>query len=128
MTENEKYISLKEAAEISGYSADYVGQLIRQGKLPGKQVFSHVSWMTTEDAVRAYIEEKGKVSLSKYGAFQALKDRYVSVETAIAVSRALLVGVTVVVSILSLIALIMFVLAFDNRLQGNAFDTSEYAR
>lgn len=49
-----KYISLKEAAEISGYAPDYIGQLIRKGKLPGKQVYSNVAWVTTEDAIRAY--------------------------------------------------------------------------
>lgn len=47
-------ISLKEAAKISGYSSDYVGQLIRQGKIPGKQVYLNIAWMTTADAVLAY--------------------------------------------------------------------------
>jgi hypothetical protein len=56
----EKYISLKEAASLSGYTPDYVGQLIRRGKLPGKQVFSHVAWMTTEDALQEYMENNRK--------------------------------------------------------------------
>ena len=43
----DKYITLKEAAEISGYAPDYIGQLIRGGKLDGKQVFSNVAWVTT---------------------------------------------------------------------------------
>lgn len=55
MTENDKnLISLKEAAKISGYSADYIGQLIRAGKIPGKQVYVNVAWMTTAEAVLAY--------------------------------------------------------------------------
>ena len=53
--DHRKYISLKEAAKISGYSADYVGQLIRNGKLEGKQVFSNVAWMTTEEAIQKYL-------------------------------------------------------------------------
>ena len=56
----QKFISLKEAAQISGYTPDYVGQLIRRGKLPGKQVFSNVSWVTTEEALKDYIENNGK--------------------------------------------------------------------
>ncbi len=60
MTKKEEYISLREAAAISGYSPDYVGQLIRSGKLPGKQVFANVAWMTTPEAVREYMEQKGK--------------------------------------------------------------------
>lgn len=62
MAKNNDFISLKEAAKISGYSADYLGQLIRSGKLPGKQVFSNVSWVTTEDAVVAYMKSGGKVN------------------------------------------------------------------
>jgi len=60
MTLNEQnLINLRDAAEISGYSADYVGQLIRSGKIPGKQVYSNVQWMTTAEAVLAY-KNKGK--------------------------------------------------------------------
>ena len=56
--QNKEFISLKEASEISGYSPDYVGQLIRSGKLPGKQVFQQIVWMTTENDLRAYMEAK----------------------------------------------------------------------
>lgn len=53
MTEK-NLISLKEAAKESGYSADYIGQLIRTGKIPGKQVYTNISWMTTAEAVLDY--------------------------------------------------------------------------
>ncbi len=56
----EKYISMKEAASLSGYTSDYVGQLIRGGKLPGKQVFSHVAWMTTQEALEEYMDNNKK--------------------------------------------------------------------
>ncbi len=59
MGKDSKYISLKEASKISGYSSDYIGQLIRSGKLPGKQVFSNVAWMTTEKDIKEY-KEKNK--------------------------------------------------------------------
>ena len=62
METNDELISLKEAASLSGYSADYIGQLIRSGKISGKQVFSNVSWMTSEKAVREYIEKDKKKS------------------------------------------------------------------
>ena len=52
-----KYISLKEAAEISGYSQDYLGQLIRKGRLPGKKVYVNVAWMTTEDDLAQYMKQ-----------------------------------------------------------------------
>ena len=99
----EKYISLKEAASLSGYTPDYVGQLIRRGKLPGKQVFSHVAWMTTEEALQAYIEKNKKGST--YKAPSRWRDHVASITTFSTVSK-LVVGATltfVVVFILFLI-------------------------
>jgi hypothetical protein len=61
MAKKDEYISLREAAAMSGYSSDYVGQLIRSGKIPGKQVFANVAWMTTPEAIREYMEQKGRV-------------------------------------------------------------------
>ena len=49
-----KLISLKEAAQLTGYSSDYIGQLIRNGKIPGKQVYANIQWMTTLDAIKDY--------------------------------------------------------------------------
>ncbi len=51
----EKYITLKEAAKLSGYAPDYLGQLIRKGKLRGKQIYLNVAWVTTEEALRDYM-------------------------------------------------------------------------
>lgn len=58
MKQKDTYISLKEASQISGYAPDYIGQLIRSGKLPGKQVYTNIAWMTTEEAIREYMERR----------------------------------------------------------------------
>jgi hypothetical protein len=50
-----EYITLKEAAKISGYSADYIGQLIRKGKIRGRQVYTNIAWVTTKEDLRAYL-------------------------------------------------------------------------
>ncbi len=55
-----KYITLKEAAKLSGYAPDYLGQLIRKGKLKGKRIFLNEAWVTTEEDVRAYLVSDGK--------------------------------------------------------------------
>ncbi len=60
--EGAHYITLKEAAKISGYSPDYLGQLIRKGKLAGKQVYLNVAWVTTEKALRGYLEDNKAVT------------------------------------------------------------------
>ena len=56
----DKYITLKEAGEISGYSSDYVGQLIRQGKISGKQFYCNVAWVTTKQEIDKYLDNKSK--------------------------------------------------------------------
>lgn len=48
-------ISLKEAASRFGYSADYIGQLIRRGKIDGVQVPTNIVWMTTVEAMERYV-------------------------------------------------------------------------
>lgn len=126
-TKDSDYISLKQAAELSGYSSDYVGQLIREGKIPGKQIFTNVAWVTTEAAVRKYIANKGRTTPAKYGAFHIMKERYSSIDGLLQLSRIVLLAVTVLVSILTLIALVMFVLAFDASLERNSMETTMYA-
>jgi hypothetical protein len=64
---------LKEASQISGYAPDYIGQLIRKGKLSGKQVYSSVAWMTTEKALREYIRDMGEAKVSRVEAGPASK-------------------------------------------------------
>lgn len=55
------YITLKEAAELANYTPDYVGQLIRAGKIKGEQVYSSVAWVTTKEEVDAYLSDKSRV-------------------------------------------------------------------
>lgn len=65
MKSKEKWISLKEAAKISGYSADYIGELIRKGKIPGKQVYCNIAWTTRAEALLEYKEREKKRKESK---------------------------------------------------------------
>ncbi len=62
MNDDKNLISLKEASQKTGYSPDYIGQLIRSGKIFGKQVYYNVAWMTTIDAV---LEYKGKAKQNR---------------------------------------------------------------
>jgi len=59
------YITLKEASERFGYAPDYIGQLIRKGKIEGKQVYANVAWVTTEEAMVAYKAEAGEKRAAK---------------------------------------------------------------
>jgi hypothetical protein len=78
---DEKYISLREASKISGYSPDHIGYLIRTGKIPGRMVYTGVSWQTTREAILAYKnrqqKKKGKANLKEKinEGFSSLKSR-----------------------------------------------------
>ncbi len=73
MPNEEKLISLKEAAAISGYSSDYIGQLIRGGKIFGKQVYYNVAWMTTKEAVMSY-KSLGESKKERFSMINWLKE------------------------------------------------------
>lgn len=48
--DQKKYISSKQAAEITGYAKDYVGQLCREGRVPARLVGR--SWYVLESAIQ----------------------------------------------------------------------------
>jgi len=75
MDDKNNYISLKEAAKISGYTSDYVGQLIRKGKISGKQVFSNVAWVTTEKAIKQYLNKDKEKNNTKTNQYQNFKKK-----------------------------------------------------
>ncbi len=56
------YITLKEASERFGYAPDYIGQLIRKGKVEGKQVYANVAWMTTAEAIEEYMSQEKRTA------------------------------------------------------------------
>lgn len=71
-----EYLTLKQASERFGYSPDYIGQLIRKGKIEGKQIVANVAWVTTEAAMRDYIA--GNTSLSAVSARPPFAERFFS--------------------------------------------------
>jgi len=60
----EKIISLKNAAENSGYHPDYLGSLIRNGKLEGKKIGRN--WFTTEKAVKDFMASQKFLPLKDF--------------------------------------------------------------
>ncbi|MDO8604365.1 MAG: hypothetical protein Q7K40_03130, partial [bacterium] len=53
-----KYISLQEAASLCKYSQEYLSLRARQGKLKAKKIKSR--WVTTEEWLITYTQDKGK--------------------------------------------------------------------
>ena len=111
-----KYITLKEAAEMSGYSADYLGQLIRGGKLHGKQVFLNVAWMTTEDAVLDYMKDS-KTGSTKQGFIQQFKKQLFSPETLSNMYELVIWVAVVIFGLFALFLVYVFSVSVDHRLE-----------
>ncbi len=56
----DEYISLKEAAKLSGYSSDYIGYLIRTKKIKGKSISLGKTWVINPETVLNYKIKKKK--------------------------------------------------------------------
>ena len=52
----DRLISLPEAAEIYGFSADYLGHLARKGRLKAQKVGN--TWVTTPADIEVYIRSR----------------------------------------------------------------------
>jgi len=70
----EKIISLKKAAENSGYHPDYLGSLIRNGKLEGKKIGRN--WFTTEKAIKDFQATQKFLPLKDF-IFFLIKPRFI---------------------------------------------------
>jgi len=122
----DKFISLKEAAELSGYSSDYIGQLIRQGKLPGKQVFLNVAWMTTKEAVEEYMR-KGSKNADAPTKFSDLREMIMSSRMFAAAFR---VVVWFAIGVFALFILLLFYVlsvTIDHKINQGYLDKIEHA-
>ncbi len=65
-------ISLSEASKISGYNQDYLGSLIRSGKLKGEKIGRN--WVTTNEDVEKFLKKSKpkafwRIALSRFASF-----------------------------------------------------------
>lgn len=122
-----KYITLKEASALSGYSSDYIGQLIRNGKISGKRVYANPVWMTTRDDLFEYLnlnrsndnlDEKNLNNLSSK--FKTWKTKIRSQLELVKLYKGILYFTITVSVIFSLFVFYIFSVNFDARLnQGS---------
>ncbi len=56
------YISLKKASDISGYHSDYIGALIRSGKINGRKIGNR--WTVSESGIKTHFSKKHYVPVS----------------------------------------------------------------
>jgi len=127
MAKKEEFISLKEAAKMSGYTPDYVGQLIRAGKLPGKQVFSNVAWVTTEEAMLEYVQ-RSKKGVSEDGTSLTQRVGEVFSEKNILILYSMVLwGVAVLLVVIAIFLMYVFMVSLDHRIEQSYLEKVSYA-
>lgn len=119
MNAKEKRITLKEAAEISGYSPDYLGQLIRKGKIPGEQVFANVAWVTTESSVREYLENAKKGTQFKKSTGQTLRQKICNEKQLLRMYTAALYVIIAMLCTFIVFLFFVFSVQLDKKMQEN---------
>jgi hypothetical protein len=75
LSKSQTFISLKEAAKISGLTPDYLGYLVRKGEIFGKKIYSKTSWGIREKDLRRYL--KIKEGKGFYRLFKLLKPQFI---------------------------------------------------
>ena len=118
-----KYITLKEASEISGYAPDYIGQLIRNGKVSGKQVYSNIAWVTTEEAIGEYL--KNSKSNKKNSALKKSKINILFFKNPSDIYKIFLYAALVFLITFSLILFYVFVIGIDKSIEKRSLDKIE---
>ena len=125
MNKKDEYISLREAAAIAGYTPDYMGQLIRSGKLQGKQVFANVAWMTTEEAVRGYVEQKKGRQAQKEATGQTLMQSFQREIESPRIVKRLSIALIILSVAFMLLLFYIFSTSLDQRLNQRAMERIE---
>ena len=127
--EKDEYISLKDAAKISGYSADYVGQLIRSGKLRGKQVYLNVAWMTTEKAILEYLRKENKKDAIEKNFIGDRVSTYLVSPQGLKTMNLMVMGVVVgVLTLFVLFLVYIFAVTIDRHIDQTSLHKVQYAQ
>ncbi len=117
----EGYITLKEASELFGYSPDYIGQLIRKGKVEGKQVYANVAWMTTKDSLDEYLSrERGAAQVVEKVPFHERTMRFLLRDDTVRVAKWLLAALIPILAVFAMFVFYFISISIDRKLTLDA--------
>jgi len=103
--EGKQYISAHRAAEIAGYSNDYVGQLCRSGKVVSRMVGRF--WYVNEKSLRKHKKESTKANQTSFGSTDLKPKKSASPD---APNQPVSANVTISFDLVSLLKQIFFVI------------------
>jgi hypothetical protein len=113
----EGYMTLKEASISTPYTPDYIGQLVRAGKLEGRQVYSNVIWVVREASLRDYVTSRGKDMAFRDGGQSAVLDSYIP-----HLARHALYGVIALAAVVALVLFYILSVSIDRKIGANYQD------
>jgi excisionase family DNA binding protein len=61
-----EWVSVKEAAELSGYSPQYVRRIMRQGKVKAGKMGGIQEWLIDEQSLREYVKAMKSLGTDKH--------------------------------------------------------------
>ena len=64
MSEDGEWLTVKEAAEQSGYNAEHIRRLIRNGAIKGRKV--SIVWLIESKSLRAYLDSANSSGDGRY--------------------------------------------------------------
>lgn len=64
-----EWISVREAADLSGYDIQHVQRLLRQGKVSAEKKGGH-DWWVDKASLQAYVKKMKSLGTDKYNAFR----------------------------------------------------------
>ena len=108
---------------MTGYTADYIGQLIRSGKLSGKQVFSNVAWVTTREAVLEYTRDKKGKQVQE----ATLVEKLLSPEALTSMFKVAGWFVAGILFIVILLFVDIFAVSIDHKINATYLDKQDHA-
>lgn len=54
----DEWLTLKDAAKLTGYNLDHLRELLREGKVKGRKVVT--VWLVNRKSLEAYVNEQAK--------------------------------------------------------------------
>jgi len=56
---DDEWLTVSDAAKLSGYNPEYITRLIRQGEISGRKV--SIVWLVDRESLLAYVEKAKKL-------------------------------------------------------------------
>jgi excisionase family DNA binding protein len=68
-----EWITVREASELSGYNAEYIRRIMRQGKIKAEKLHGVREWLIDKKTLQAYVKAMKSLGTEKHNAYRDTK-------------------------------------------------------